>query len=554
MLLILATFSAPALAAEVYIDDSFDDLNKVDLLRTTAEVDTANGWVTLGPKNLANSLLLYTGNYDITLINGDAAETYRYNGAVMKGYVPLSVTGGLHEPVSIAGRMGEYLILERGAREAAWYHYDGSGMVKNGYQAISGLADPRALDVISGTYDFILLDGNSIRRYGYDGSGYLPIAALSVALPEANPLSISVEDDDFAFVILDKAEKAVRYYSLKGGVMREEAGKSVQTGELTNPRSLSVSKDGGLYLIADENQIKAYSYDGSRMVYNPHLSVQGLRKPLAVSLKPDMFDYAVLEQDIADNPQVSYFAFNGSGMTEIPGLRITGLEKITYANHQVLQGKAGEAHHEVSGLQLLAEEALPPGTSIAWEATVDGVNWQTIRPGGVARFAAPGTKPSYRALLHTDDKAVTPKIWSVRLVDASLSVNGFQITGLVGPDIPGNPMLPTDRQVRIWAGYNVHFCITTTGGAESVVADIRAGGETITLSSLLGGIMPDESSGTMMNIWTGTFHTGVGVPAGTPLDISFTVWKGTESAYAEYPEFALIQGSALDLHKIHLTH
>lgn len=555
VLIILMLFPVTALGTEIYIDDSFNDLARVDVANTTADIDTANGWVTLGLKNPADSLLLYQDSYDITLLNGDAAETYRYNGTAMELNVPLSVTGGLHEPISLSGREGEYLILESGSQEAAWYHYDGSGMVKNGSLALSGLSDARALDISGGAYDFVFLDGNSIRRYGYDGIGYVPVPLLSFTLPDANPVSIAAEEDDFAVVVLDKASNTIKHYSFNAGTMRFDAAKSIQApDEFTEPRSLSVQKEGGLYLVAADDQIKAYSFDGNAMVYNPYLSVQGLRKPVAVSLKPDMLAYAVLDHDSEDNLQVSYYTFNGSGMTEVPGMRITGLEQLTYASNQVLQGNAYEAGHEVSALQLLAETELPPGTSIVWEVTVDGVYWQAIEPGAVARFAVPGTQPNYRALLHTDEGTLTPKILNVQLADASLAVGRFQITEIVGPYIPGNSDLPTDRQVRIWAGYNVSFSINTTGRAERVVADISAGSETITLSSQLGELMPSEPIGSMDNLWIGTFHTYAGMPAGTLLNISFIVSKGTEFAYAEYPEFALIYGSALELHKIHLTH
>lgn len=543
-------------AAEIYIDDTFNDTGKIDLGNTTADVDTANGWVTLGLKNLANSLLLYEDSYDITLINNDAVETYSFNGMNMEIDEAKSINGGLDEPVSIAGRWGEYILLDRGSKEACWYHFDGVGLVPNGSISISALNDPRAIDVLTGTYGFALLDEKWVKWYCYDGTGMVQAPHLSFSTGAAsNLISLSLENNNYATVILDKANRRIRYYSFNGTTMELDTNKSIDvSGELVQPVSISVSKNGGLYLIVDDSQVKAYNYDGSSMVYNPLLSVGGLNKPLAVSIKPGSYDYAVLSHDGIGNPFVSYYAFNGTSMVAIPGMQIAGLQEIPYANDQVLQGKAVDAGHDVAGLKLLADVEQPPGTSIAWEVTVDGINWVPVAIGEKAVFAATGSHPNYRANLHTEDNTVTPKILSVQLIDASLSVGNFQVTDIIGPEIPGNPELPTSQHVKIWAGYNVTLQVDTVGGAESVVADIRIAGKVITLSSLLGDLTPSGPPGSSLNTWIGTFYADALTPPGTLLDIDFTARKGTDFTYASYPDFAIIYGSALENHQIHLTH
>lgn len=542
-------------AADYFINDSFNDTSKVDIASTTADIDTTKGWVTLGLKNLANSLILYEDNFDITLINNDTVETYQFNGINMELDFKRSINGTLVEPISISGRTGEYIVLDRGTKEAVWYHYDGTGMVKNGTLAISTLTDPRALDIMTGAYDFALLDEDWLKRYSYDGVGMVQVLPLSFGTTGCNPISVSVEDDNYGTVILDKANKNVLYYSFNSTTMVKDAAKSIEAdGEFTKPISLSVSKDGGLYLIVDDNQVKTYNYDGSAMVYNPQLSIAGLNKPLAVAIKPSVYDYAIISHDAGNNPQVSYYAFNGTSMEEVPELKITGLDDIPYANDQILQGKVVDAANNVSGLKLTADVELPAGTSIDWEVTVDGTTWKPATLGNTVKFTTPGTKPNYRVTLHTDDNTVTPKILSVQLTDASLSAGNFQVIDIVGPVIPGNPVLPTDQQVSIWAGYNVSFQIETTGAAESVAADIYVDGEVITLSSLTGELVPSDPITSFTNTWTGTFHTDARAAMGTLLDIYFTVRKGTDFVYASYPEFALIYGSALELHEIHLTH
>lgn len=425
-ILVSLLWSVEAFSAAIYIQDTFTDITKIDTSKTSAQIDTANGWVTLSEKNLANSILLYPDSYDITIINNDAVETYQYNGSGMELNVGQSINGGLTEPVSIAGRTGEYIVLDRGTKTASWYHYDGTGMVQNGVLGISLLNDPEAIDVFPDTYDVALLDRTNLNWYSYDGVGMAPNNFLTFNTGgSSNPISLSLENDNFACVVLDKAANEIRHYYFDGNNMVLNAAKSIQVpGELTKPKSLSVSKDGGLYLIVDDTTIKAYSYDGSNMVYNSYLSRTGSAKPLAVSIKPNSYDYAVLDQ-IAGHPEISYYAFNGSSMEEISTLRITGLDGIGFGNDQLLTGKIVTVAQSVSGLKLIANVEIPEGTSITWEVTVDGVIWKPITPGGdYVRFSSPGIHPNYSAVLHTNDSSVTPKILDVQLLDASLSVIG----------------------------------------------------------------------------------------------------------------------------------
>jgi len=475
--------SGTAFSAIIYIDDSFTDKTKVELNRTTALVDTANGWVTLAKRNLANSMILYEDNYDITIINNDRVDTYRFNGSGMELVAGLSINGGLREPVSIAGRAGEYAVLDRGTKTVTWYHYDGTGMVPNGILSISLLEDPRALDVFPGTYDIALLDQSDLHWFSFDGTGLAPNGYLSFN-PGGNPISLSLEKDGFACVLLDKASNQVRHYYFDGSKMVLDVAKSIQgPGELTNPKSLSVSKDGGLYLIVDDTEVRAYNYDGSGMFYNPYLSSTGFSNPLAVAIKPGSYDYAVLDEN-AGHPKVRYFTFTGYSAEEITALGVDGLEGIGYGSSQILWGKAFQAGHEVSGLKLLATVEVPEGTSISWEVTVDGLTWKPIVPGGEAvRFAIPGTQPNYRAVLQTNDMNLTPKILDVQLLDASLSLAAYAEKG------------------GYKAGEAMVLYADTQGGAESVEAIMWWSGGNGFTADTTAELVPGSPISSDLNTW-----------------------------------------------------
>jgi len=485
LVLLMPLLPSLVLGALIYVDDTFANQENVDLSKTTAYVDVLNGWVILSEKNLANSILLYPDSYDITIVNNDAVETYRYNGSGMELVTSLSINGGLTEPVSIAGREGEYVVLDRGTKTASWYHYDGIGMVPNGVLSIGPLTDPKAIDVSLDNYDFAVLDQANLNWYSYDGTGLAPNNYLSFNTgASSSPISLSLENDNFACVVLDKAANEIRHYYFNGADMVLDSSKSIRVpGELINPKSLSVSKDGGLYLIVDDTSIKAYSYDGSNMVYNSYLSRTGFAKPLAVSIKPDSYDYAVLDQ-IAGHPEILYYAFNGSSMEEISTLRITGLDGIGFGNDQLLMGKTVDVAQSVTGLKLLANVEIPEGTSITWEVTVDGVIWKPITPGGDSvRFSTPGTHPNYRAVLHTNDMSVTPKILDVQLLDSSLTITGHADKGIYK------------------AGEAMILYADTEGSADSVEATMWwIGGNGFT-SDTTANLVPNSPVSSDINTW-----------------------------------------------------
>ena len=559
--LILALFllyrPVPISAATIFIDDTFTDANRVNMAQTTAEVDTANGWVTLTQKTMANSLVLYEDSYDITVINGGSIETYHYDGFGMTKKTEFSVSG-LNNPVSISSwNVGEYIVADQGTQTATYYNFDGTSMAAHPFLTVSGLISPLSVSAVKNTYDYVVLDDQEVKYYSFDGTGMVLNNFMSVNLGASlNPVSMAVSSDGCDYAVIDKAANQVKYYSFEDSGMALNPVMSIAAGELTKPRSIAMGADAGSYLVIDGDSVKAFNSDGSTMIHNTILSVSGIRKPMAVAVKPDSYDYAVLHHDSDDHLMVSYFAFTGTDMEEITEFRITGLDDLTYGNDQMLMGKEVTSAEAISGLKIIAEVELPAGTSIEWEVTVDGLTWlAAINNGPEVKFGAAGNKPNYRAILHTDDPMITPKILSVRLVDASLWIGAFRIIDIVGPEISENPDLPSSAfPIFIWAGYNVAFEIDTTGKAESVAVDITVTGDVISLSSLRGELTPRDPPGNNLNTWTGTFYTNVMTPVGTLLDIDLAANKGGNFAYVSYPEFAEIYGSALEHHQIHLTH
>lgn len=513
ILIYLSFFIVPrqTFASTIFFNDSFTDMSQIDISNTTAEVDEINGWVTLSQKRRANSLILYENLESVTIINGSKVETYIYNGENMILDDSLSIAEGLDEPANIWGDSpNEYFVLDRGLKEIRLYQNDGYTMISNPFN------------------DFNFSD-------------------------DCQQINMARVGNSLDLLILDKGEKSVKYYTYDGSSYILDEERSIISG-FSDPISLSVSEDGFLIAVIDGNEVKVFQYDGTAWLYNYVLSIKNLYRPLDIEIRPGHYAYAVLQHDSTNLPIVSYFAFDGNGMLEVPMVRISGLTAIGYENNQLLMGQEVLAGSDVSGLKLTAEVDKPSGTDIKWEATVDGVNWLEIKnKGDAVRFCAGGNSINYRAFLYTQDSSVTPKILNVKLYDASLWVGDFKITEIVGPVIYGNPLLPTDERVYIWAGYNVVFQIETRGNISEITAEIKYNGKKETLSSLTGSLYCIEQNSQSV-LWEGVFHTNSIVPIGTLIDITFTIKQGDEVIVQTYNGFAEIFASALKNHPIHLTH
>lgn len=556
LLMLILNETSHTLAAEVLIDDTFSDTTKINPHKTTAYVDTKKGWVMLSPKNLGNAVALYKDRYDVTVLNGRSVDTYRFNGTAMIKDETLSIMEGLSDPIGVSVQAeGEYIVLDRTLKKAITYQSNGWAMIENPFLTANNLSNPVAVTAVYDGEGYGVLEKRDIKCYSYDGEKMVINGALSLAMDElCNPIGFGISSKGQDFAVIDRSLNRILYLKYDGSTYFYNLDMSITTpGELTNPKSIGIFSEGS-YLILDGDQVKAYNYDGNGMAYNHFLSVSGLSKPLSVAVKPGSYNYAVLQLDENDLPFISFYAFNGSGMEEIHELRITGLESIPYANEQVLMGKEINSSTPINALRIIVEEELPAGTSITWEVTVDGVTWKEADKNGSVKFTKPGTKPNYRAILRTDDTHFSPKVMRVSLIDSSLSIGNFQIKNIVGPKIPENPTLPTNQQVKIWAGYNVTFQIDTGGCAKNVIAHIEFLDKRILLNSLEGTITSNLPPEEYNNTWEGTFHTSGNIPKDTILDIFLTANNEGQNEFCSYPGFAVIYGSAFEEHIIHLTH
>lgn len=485
-MLILMLIPTTVLAEIVFIEDSYTDKTKIDIPLTTAEVDTDNGWVVLGRKSRSNAVVLYEDSYDITIVNGTSIETYSHDGSSMVKNNPLSISG-LQDPVSISTtESGQYLVLDKGDNTATYYMSTGSAMVANPILSASGFTNPIAISTQKDSYDFSVLDGREVNWHSFDGSGMILNTALSIELgEEINPISLSSKANSYDYAIVDSNENQILYYSFDGSSIALNPLMSITApGELTKPKSIGINPENNSYAIVDDNTVKTYNFDGTQMVYNSALSVSGLNKPVSVVIKPGSYDYAVIDYDGSGHAQVRYFAFTGTGMEEITDLRITGLSDIPYASDQMLMGKAINAGEQVRGLKLTATVDIPVNTSITWEVTVDGLIWKPIIPGGAAvRFSTPNSHPNYRAVLHTTDLSITPKILDVKLIDNSLIIIG-------GSDKSGYR-----------AGEAMILHADTEGAADAVEALMWwAGGNGFTIETV-SDLVPDSPVTDDINYW-----------------------------------------------------
>lgn len=554
-----------ALEATTIITDSFDDLSKVNVGKTTAEVNTAGGFVQLPANISGNALALYEDSYDITIVNGNAVETYAFNGTSWQKDDHFSV-GGLTNPIGLAARnKGEFVVLDSGTGEALYYQYDGSGMTENPYLSVLGLTNPLGIGIQQDSGEILVSEktagGVKAQWYSFDGTGRVLNNILSVDLGDANPIAVSQSQTSFDYVVADSSGGRIICYGFDGSGMTENPFMTVTSPDLLiNPQSVSLSKDGSYYAVAGGDAVQVFSFDGTKMSYNPYLSITGIGTPLSVALKPGSYEYAVLYKNDSGQVSVAYYAFDGTSMMRVDTLTLDGLAEIPFRPSAVLTGKTTHLVDSAYALTLTSVYDTPEGTSLTWEVTFDdGATWVPAELDKPITDLTGGTDIAYRCTLATTDKTVTPKIYDVTFGQISFGVLHLKITENVGPEITGNPTPPFDMppvtNFYLWAGYNVSFEMTTIGDISAAYTNITGGGKTITLTTGSGALSLLSRSGNL-SVYKGTFATDPLLPPGTHLDFVANLEKAASPGtwdQTTWTAFATVWQSALKNHPIHMT-
>ncbi len=417
-----------------------DDISRNDRYQypaTSAVVDTARREIRLPEAYSAAGAGLLDGRpagFDLVTVNGNAVESYSFNGSALVKNQALSLSPS-DRPLAVAARSNSADMVVLSGTESTQFNFNGDALTENPLLAVAGLTAPVQVATRPGLSETVVLDGSTLRGFSFNGAGMVENPALSINSGLTSPIAFALHPATYDCAVLDGT--TVRYFNFNGTTLAENPLMSL-TG-LTSPVAVQLAKDGTMY-VATAGGVMAYSFDGTGMRANFALSVPEASGALAITLLGDPQTLAVRLPT-----EVRCYQFNGEGMVENPALRLTGLALPggsgggvgQYAPSAVAVSKVYPVTEPVEALVLKANTNIPPGTAVSFQVSGDaGASWRPARLGKGVPLPVPLSTAgaAWKAVLSTSDPAVTP-----------LVLPNVQLDQVWRPNAPtGLTVVPTD--------------------------------------------------------------------------------------------------------------
>lgn len=404
---LVLSLPAVAVAAPLIVDD-ITQKGRYQYPGTSAVVDTIQREIRL-PKPVIGAGIIDarpTG-YELVTINGNAVESYSFDGQRMVQNAILSLTP-TESPLAVAGRINQTDVVAITTDGMRHYGFNGQALVENPFLAVSGLSAPLQVATRPGQTTTVAIDATGLVSFSFDGAGVVPNPSLSLSTGVTNPVAFAVHPRSLDVVILDADQ--VTYYGFNGTNLAANPMLSV-TG-LTDPVAIQMADDRTLYIAEATGGIVAYSLDGTGWTANTMLSVPEAAGAAGFTILGDGRSVAVRYAD-----EIRIYQFDGTGMTENTALRITGLEAVAntgsdYASSGIALSRVIPVSEPVEALVLYSNQSTPPGTAVSYAVSGDaGATWNPARLGKGVLMPLPDTLgAAWRAVLSTSDRTITPLV------------------------------------------------------------------------------------------------------------------------------------------------
>ncbi|MBO8128931.1 MAG: hypothetical protein H0Z39_07000 [Peptococcaceae bacterium] len=539
-LIILAALPPPSEAVTVF-EDTFDDLSGVDTVHTTARVDTAAGVVTLPRQPMPSSVAVRKLGYEYAVATADGIKVFTFDDATgsLVENSALSIPT-VTDAIGLAVRNDEAIIWALTNDSLTMYSFNGTGMSAVPGMVVTGLSNTLSVATWDGQTVAAVLSrsaGNTglVNIYREVGGVLTNTFTLDTGL--ANPIAITAVPDTPDFVIA--TQTAVYYYlydDATRGYVRHPARDVLGFSSV-----VSVSSGETGFVALDYSEAEYWMYtDPSGAGRVDILSVGGLTEPVAVSLKPGSYEYAV----VTDSGQIQYWMFDGSGMRRNPALETTVNLARKYFHPAEYWSKVLNTPRDYDEVRLTVQDDIPAGTSIKYYVSSDGgSNWTQVTPG-TWHVVPPGRQFVVRAVLDTIDTSKTPKILQVKLEATTLLLRDLRVMAVAYND--PDQLLPTSSfPVEVKAGAEVMFEVTSEGYAERVHA-VFSTGASIELS-------PKEPIDQDINTWRGFYTVPVDTEEGAIISVTLTAEKGSLQKHLTADPLIVVNGKVLYSVELALT-
>lgn len=554
ILIILFFLGTPAIAVTI-LEDSFNDMSKIDTAETTALVDTSAGEIRLPRAKIPNALVLREFQNEFIVINGNEVNFYVFDpatGSVKKNDL-LSITD-IDSPLGIAAAENTYSLWVLTKNEIRRYDLTENGMSYNPYLSITGLTDVFSISANP-------LDNTVVTLSSIDGKGVVTTYKLTEEgrmqqIPQLtfntgleDPLAVSVVPDTND--ILVASGDKVYYYAFEASTNSyvQNLMMSITTGNITT--SLSVQKNGDSYVVANQSGVDYYSYDvnTSQMVRIPVLSAGLSNYPYSVCLKPGSYEYAVLTEE----NMVQYWMYDSATgkMVRNPAMEAAGVAIFRkYYSPKQYVSMVVNTSLKYDEIRLTVHETTPENTEVNWYISFDNkATWQEITPGrwtGVS-VIKPGTIKTNTFCLKAELVSPeglnqdTPRISYVLLEVSNSGISEIECINITKPfeeyvgKFPFRYPDPDKFPVKMKKGSQIVFTVSTEAYTKSLTAEFSTG-EVIAL-------VPEKPVTEEKNKWTGAYVVQPDAIENTMIGLTLRTVRDTFPTGEMYiPDFVKVSG------------
>lgn len=463
-----------AFAVEIFNED-FKGLEQVDTFNTTADIDTSEGWAALPRRPLPNALDVRAAGWENAVASQNGIEVYTYDDAagIMVRNEGLSMPEA-KSSTGVACRDDAAAIWSLTPTSLTLYSYIDGKMQNSPARTVAGLEGLLSASAWEGVNQVVVLlktPENEGRIEVYkEVSGQVNLC-LVMDTHLADPVAVATVPGTPDFLY---ATGTGAYYYLyddaTGGFFLHPLK---QFADLSGVRSISV-KDRNAFLAAEGHEVNYYLWtEPAGAAKADRYSNTDMADLLSVSMKPGEDEYATLTA--GGNQDYWMFSDLTGGMMKNDVLSRSGLDlNLQYLTPAEYRSVIIPTAVNYDTVRLSAVTDIPEGTAVKFYVSADGgINW-TETANNEWLMVPAGNRFCVKAVLMTDNPAVTPKIMSVTLEASLLEVSNLKVLA-VAANYTDQAFSLTEFPVRVRAGAMLQFEVDTSGFAESARAIFSVG-------------------------------------------------------------------------------
>lgn len=394
-----------AAPSALVFEDHFTNLNWTNAGLTTASVDIAGTGVIRLPKSVsAGSVALRPNRKSLVVKGQDAVAGFSFDGQAMRADPRLTIS--FPSVVSVTFSSDGGLLFAASGSEVRTYAFDSTGRTVEVPSArILGLSGALAVETGPGQDVWVLTRGTAA-LYAWDGSGYRQRTAISLSQGRA----LSFNQPRNSLVVVDGDN--IRYFAFNGSGYVEV---SYLRSNIPGASSVAQVRGGGGYRVQTGNAMVYVGLTGSGVVRYAGLGDNPGGDVIIIAESPwGDFDYAALT-----STGIQYRAFDGAGYRTNTGLSVAGAiggPPSGYSGSAVFASTVIPAATPIEKVRIVASESAPGGTATSYDVSTDGgLTWTPVLPGANTTVP-PGNELVYRITLSSADPRATPEVDEVQLL------------------------------------------------------------------------------------------------------------------------------------------